>query len=295
MPSTVIPCLRYRDAKSAIAWLVDIFGFTAQAVFQGPDGTIAHAQLTLGDGMVMLSSVSDAGVFSTLVRQPDEYALVETQCPCLTVKDASVLHANAVAAKAEIVMGLEEMPYGGMAFACRDLEGHLWSIGEYDPWVAPEQEAKVLNPYAGCLGGLDPLPVLSSTAEKLNAFACGMTPEVLDAPRAEGKWSSREILAHLADCEVAFSFRLRQVLAGEEVLQPFDQTVWGERYAAYDVPGALALFGAVRGWNLRLLSTVTEADKVRTATHPERGTMTFWTIVETMAGHDINHLRQLEG
>ena len=152
-----------------------------------------------------------------------------------------------------------------------------------------------LNPYAACLDGQDPLPVLATTAAKLNEFACGMTPEELDAPRAPGKWSPREILAHLADCELAFSFRLRQVLAGEGLLQPFDQTVWGERYSAYDVPGALALFGAARAWNLKLLTTVTEADKTRTATHPERGDMTFWTIVETMAGHDIHHLRQFEG
>jgi len=140
MPSTVIPCLRYRDAKAAITWLVDVFGFTAQAVFEGPNNTIAHAQLTLGDGMVMLSSTSDEGVFSTLVRQPDEFGRVETQCPCLIVADAAGIHGRAVAAQAEIVMPLEAMPYGGNAFACRDLEGHLWSVGEYDPWTPPPTE-----------------------------------------------------------------------------------------------------------------------------------------------------------
>ena len=102
-------------------------------------------------------------------------------------------------------------------------------------------------------------------------------------------------MAHLADCEGVFSFRLRQTLAEEHhVVQPFDQEVWAQRYAGYDLDSALALFQAARNWNLRLLTTVTEADRHHPTTHPERGTMTFWTIVETMAGHDINHLRQLE-
>ena len=143
--------------------------------------------------------------------------------------------------------------------------------------------------------------ILAATAERLNALACSMTPEQLEAPWttvAPGKWSPREILAHLADCELAFSFRLRQILAAgvdeEYMVQPFDQTVWGERYAAYDVPGALAVFTAVRGWKLRLLTTVTAEDRGRKGMHPERGPVTFQTVLETMAGHDVNHLQQLE-
>jgi uncharacterized damage-inducible protein DinB len=156
-----------------------------------------------------------------------------------------------------------------------------------------------LNPYARYLAGQEPLPVLAATPVRLDALACGMTPEQLDAPPAPGKWSPREILAHLADCELVFCFRLRQTLAAHEdlphpVIQPFDQDLWAHRYAAYDVPSALALFRAAREWNLRLLAGASAADMDRITTHPERGTMTFRTILETMAGHDINHLRQLE-
>jgi hypothetical protein len=94
---------------------------------------------------------------------------------------------------------------------------------------------------------------------------------------------------------VVFAFRLRQTLAEEHpVLQPFDQDRWAERYAAYDLASALALFEATRVWNLRLIEAATAEDKARVVTHPERGTMTFQTIVETMAGHDRNHLLQLE-
>jgi len=152
-----------------------------------------------------------------------------------------------------------------------------------------------LNPYASFLGGQEPIPVLTSTVEHLHSLVDPLTPAQADHSPAQGKWSIREIIAHLADCELVFSFRLRQTLAIDHpIIQPFDQGVWGERYAAYDLASGLALFTAARNWNLKLLTTVTEADRHRPTTHPERGTMTFWTIVETMAGHDINHLQQIE-
>ncbi len=133
--STVIPAMRYRDAHSAIAWLGRAFGFHPQAVYDGPNGTVAHAQLTFGNGMVMLGSVQNGGEWSKRMVQPDEIGGRETQSACLIVSDAKVIYETAKAAGAEIVQELAEMPYGGLAFGCRDLEGHLWSIGEYDPWA----------------------------------------------------------------------------------------------------------------------------------------------------------------
>jgi len=110
-----------------------------------------------------------------------------------------------------------------------------------------------------------------------------------------GKWNAREIVAHLADCELVFSFRLRQTLAEDHpTLQPFDQDRWAARYANCDMASAMRLFGAARDWNLLLLAGVSEAERARPVTHPERGTITLWTIVETMAGHDLNHLQQIE-
>ncbi len=94
---------------------------------------------------------------------------------------------------------------------------------------------------------------------------------------------------------MVFCFRLRQTLAEEHpVLQPFDQEKWALRYGNLDVPEALGMFAAAREWNVRLIEATTAAERARQVTHPERGTMTFWTIVETMAGHDTNHLGQLE-
>ena len=152
-----------------------------------------------------------------------------------------------------------------------------------------------INPYAKYLEGQDPLLVLASTAPALHALTEVLSAQQIELPSAPGKWNIREILAHLADCELVFCFRLRQTLAEDHAtLQPFDQGVWAERYAAYDFASAMALFQSARNWNLKLLATITAADRQRPVTHPERGTMTFWTIIETIAGHDINHLQQIE-
>jgi uncharacterized damage-inducible protein DinB len=152
-----------------------------------------------------------------------------------------------------------------------------------------------LNPYAKYLGDRDPVAVLTTTSERLHALIDPLPVVKINQPPEPGKWSICEIVTHLADCELAFSFRLRQTLADDHhIIQPFDQDRWAKRYGAYQISQALALFDAARTWNLRLLTTVNEDDRHRPVTHPERGTMIFWTIVETMAGHDINHLQQVE-
>ena len=134
---TVVPCLRYRDAPAAIEWLCRAFGFEKHAVYPGPDGTIAHAQLTFGNGMIMLGSVPAVETeFSRLIRQPDEIAGAETQSPYVVVTDADGVYAQAKAAGAKIVIDIKDESYGGRGFSCRDLEGRLWNFGTYDPWAA---------------------------------------------------------------------------------------------------------------------------------------------------------------
>jgi uncharacterized glyoxalase superfamily protein PhnB len=135
--SPVIPALRYRDAHAAIAWLERAFGFKAKAVYEGPDNTVAHAELTLGSGMIMLGSASNPGPQAHLIVHPDEIGRRSTHAVYLIVADATTTHETAQSAGAEITMALAEMPYGGKAFGCRDLEGYLWSVGEYDPWAQP--------------------------------------------------------------------------------------------------------------------------------------------------------------
>ena len=152
-----------------------------------------------------------------------------------------------------------------------------------------------LNPYAKFLGGRDPLEVIAETPSELNTLLERVPDAQLELSAPAGKWTAREIVAHLGDCELVFSFRLRQTLAEDHpTLQPFDQDRWAARYANCDMASAMRLFGAAREWNLLLLAGVSEAERARPVTHPERGTITLWTIVETMAGHDLNHLQQIE-
>lgn len=133
--ATVIPCLRYRDAPAAIEWLCTTFGFEKQLVVPNDDGTIAHAQLTFGPGMIMLGSVSKSETeFGRLMKQPDEIGGAETQSAYVIVPDADAVYVRAKEAGAEIAIALKDEDYGGRGFSCRDLEGHLWSFGTYDPW-----------------------------------------------------------------------------------------------------------------------------------------------------------------
>ncbi len=133
--ATVIPCLRYRDAPAAIKWLCENFGFEKQLVVPNDDGTIAHAQLSFGNGMIMLGSVLEVETeFGRLIKQPDEIGGAETQSAYVVVSDADAVYMRAKDAGAEIVIDIKDEDYGGRGFSCRDLEGHLWNFGTYDPW-----------------------------------------------------------------------------------------------------------------------------------------------------------------
>jgi DinB superfamily len=148
----------------------------------------------------------------------------------------------------------------------------------------------MLNPYAPHLDGRDPLTILAATPVRLAEMAA--TPGRAPQP---GKWDIRQIVCHLADCEITFAFRLRQALAEDHhIIQPFDQDRWAATYPAYDTAGALAVFRTVRDWNLKFVQSQPAAIFDKPVTHPERGTMTFRTLVETMAGHDLNHLKQVK-
>jgi len=133
--ATIIPCLRYRDAPAAIEWLCKAFGFEKHLVVPGPGGTIAHAQLSFGNGMIMLGSVVESE-FGRLMKQPDEIGGAETQTPYVIVSDADAVYSSAKAAGAKIVLEIKDEDYGGRGFSCRDPEGHVWNVGTYDPWVS---------------------------------------------------------------------------------------------------------------------------------------------------------------
>jgi len=137
VPATIIPSLRYRNAPAAIEWLSDVFGFQKNLVVPDESGGIAHAQLSFGDGMMMLGSVRD-NEWGRFIKQPDEISGAATQSIYLVVPDADVIYERAKNAGAEILIAVRDEEYGGRSFSCRDLEGHLWTIGAYDPWKSAE-------------------------------------------------------------------------------------------------------------------------------------------------------------
>ena len=152
-----------------------------------------------------------------------------------------------------------------------------------------------MNPYASHLGQRKPLEVITQTSGRLESLLETIGPERAERAPAPGKWCAREILCHLADCETVFAFRLRQTLAEDHhIIQPFDQDKWAAQYRAFDTQAALAVFRIVRNWNLALLRSVAPSALDKPVNHPERGDMTFQVLIETMAGHDLNHIRQIE-
>ena len=132
--ATIIPTLRYRDAAAAIEWLCHACGFEKHLVVPGEANTIAHAQLTFGNGMIMLGTVRD-DEFGKLQKTPEQVGGIGTQSPYIIVPDADAHHARAVAAGAKVVYALKDEDYGGRGYSCLDPEGHLWNFGTYDPWV----------------------------------------------------------------------------------------------------------------------------------------------------------------
>lgn len=132
--ASIIPTLRYRDAAEAIDRLCRAFGFERHLVVPGEGDTIAHAQLTCGNGMIMLGSAGDQD-FDKLQKPPADVGGVGTQSPYIIVPDADAHYERAKAAGAAIVYDIRDEDYGGRGYSCRDPEGHLWNFGTYDPWA----------------------------------------------------------------------------------------------------------------------------------------------------------------
>lgn len=133
-PSTVVPCIRYRDAPRAVEWLCQVFGFTPHLIVPGENGTILHGQLVLDNGMLMLGSLSNQNEYGKLIVPPDQIHGAQTQTNYLVVEDADEVYERVKAAEGTIIIDIADQDYGGRGFTCRDLEGHVWSIGTYDPW-----------------------------------------------------------------------------------------------------------------------------------------------------------------
>ena len=162
--------------------------------------------------------------------------------------------------------------------------------------VCMSEETANVRPYVHLLGDRDPAEVMRSTPAELRAVVERLGPDAVNTRPAPGKWSVRELLCHIADCEVAWAWRLRLVYGADTpTVQPFEQDLWARAYdgVRYTTEAALAAFESMRAWNLALIETFSDADKQRPAHHPEIGDLTLWTLVQIAAGHDLHHLKAL--
>jgi len=133
--SAVMPSFRYKDAQAAIAWLETVLGFERKAVFEGPGGTVGHAELTFGEtGMIMLGSATNSSPYPDMTALPSEIGGRTTSATYVIVADCDPVYARAQAVGATFLMELRTMEYGGKAFTVVDPEGYVWAVGEYDPW-----------------------------------------------------------------------------------------------------------------------------------------------------------------
>ncbi|HET6267922.1 MAG TPA: DinB family protein [Acidobacteriota bacterium] len=147
----------------------------------------------------------------------------------------------------------------------------------------------------GNLGKRDPIEVLESTIARMEAL--GRAIRNSDSKSQSGRWSARQLLTHFAEGEIVFAYRLRAILsASGSSIQAYDQDAWVGKagYLERDAALALELFKAVRSANLAFLRNLKKEEWQYFGMHSERGKETIEQMVNLMAGHDLNHLRQLE-
>lgn len=158
----------------------------------------------------------------------------------------------------------------------------------------PQQYTQRVTSY---VEGKQPLVVQAATAKKLERLINGVSTAKLKKRPAPDKWSVSEILAHLADTEIVGGFRIRLILGAPGTpIMGFDQDAWviSGHYAKRDPGKSIGQFRAVREANLSLLKSLTPEQWTHCGMHSERGRESVEHIVKMFAGHDLNHLRQIE-
>jgi uncharacterized damage-inducible protein DinB len=151
------------------------------------------------------------------------------------------------------------------------------------------------NPYAADLGDREPLAALADTPGRIRELVKDWSDEKFERSYAEGKWSARQVLLHLAQTELALTTRARFALSEKSYqAQAFSQDDWMPLDAHASARAALDAYTSLRQFNLAMWRALNAQQRERQFTHPEYGTLNVWWIAAQMAGHDIHHLKQLE-
>jgi uncharacterized damage-inducible protein DinB len=160
-----------------------------------------------------------------------------------------------------------------------------------------ETTQQYIQRIVGNLDGKDPLKIQKNTAKKLHKVIKPLNKKELKRRPAADKWSIAEILAHLADAELVAGWRLRLILSSDGVpIQAFDQEAWAKTfsYEDRDANESLRAFKFLREMNLALLKSVPRKLWENHGMHAERGKETVTRLLRLYAGHDVNHVRQVE-
>jgi hypothetical protein len=161
----------------------------------------------------------------------------------------------------------------------------------------PETPEEYRNRMLGYIGGHDPLKIQAATPHKLKRLLKGVPTSKLRKRPAPGKWSVSEILTHVADTELVGGFRMRLILgAPGSPIQAFNQDDWvvAHHYDKRDPRKSLEQFRVLREANLTLLKSLSPEQWKLHGMHSERGEETIEKIALMFAGHDVNHLKQIE-
>jgi uncharacterized damage-inducible protein DinB len=162
---------------------------------------------------------------------------------------------------------------------------------------AAEQAVAYVSAVMELLGDREPMAVLRDTPSVLARATEGLSAQQLKQPEKPGKWSIGQILQHLSDAEIVWAWRMRLILAEDRPpLTGYNQDLWAERlhYEQEDPSEAIALFGALRRANLRLLDRATPANLRRVGLHAERGEESLEFLRRLYAGHDLLHRNQID-
>ena len=160
-----------------------------------------------------------------------------------------------------------------------------------------EQATQYTAAILGLLENRDPLTVLAATVDRLRFVVAGMEARAIRKPEAPGKWSVTQVLAHLADSEVVWAWRLRLILAQDRPpITGYDQDAWAQNlgYEKADPAECVDRFAILRDSHLLMLRQLTPEQKQRVGVHAERGEESVEHLIKLYAGHDILHLNQIE-
>jgi uncharacterized glyoxalase superfamily protein PhnB len=248
----IFPAMRYANAPDAIDWLVRAFGFKKGGVVAGNDGTIAHAELSIGTGMIMLSSARKPS--------PDDPWSSVPQGVYVSVADPDAHYARAKAARAEITVPLKDMEYGSREYSARDLEGHLWGFGTYNPSTEGTPDVTPLLRYTNGTAAIAWLRDAFGFETKLEVpgadgtiahaelrlgagyIMLGSTPE----DSKDNPWAGQKQGVCVA-LDAVDAHYARAKAAGAAILRDIADTPYGTRgYSALDLEGRVWTFGTYR-------------------------------------------------